>query len=1140
MRRNTVFVLSGLAVWGLVGGLTRISFPQSTGQDRIAGPIAGSPAVWLEGNRRPMFQPENDLGPAPDSLQLDNITLVFKPTAEQQANLLSLLKQQQDPSSPNYHHWLTPEQFADNFGMSASDVAQVVAWLQSQGFTITQTARSRLWVSFSGTAAQVRSALQMEIHHYSLHEKTYYANASEPAVPAVLADVVQGFTGLDNYRPKPHSKVRRVASETKPNFTSSVSENTFVAPGDFAVIYDVNALYNDGIDGTGQTIAVMGQTELYNNGSDITAFRSAAGLPAKSPTAVLATGSTNPGVSSDDVEEASLDVEWSGAVAKNATIIFVYSIDVFNYSLVYAIDQDIAPVISISYGACEADWGHASLNSLAQLAEEANSQGQTIVAAAGDSGAADCDSPTSPSSVVTIATHGLAVDAPASLPYVTGMGGSEFNEGSANYWQTATSSTGDILTSALSYIPEKVWNDTSSTNGLSAGGGGVSTFFTTKPTWQTGTGVPNDNARDVPDISLSASPAHDGYLICVQGSCVDGFRESIQGDLTVVGGTSCAAPTFAGIVALVNQQYPRTPPGQGNINQTLYTLAQNSPAALHDITTGNNIVPCKAGSPDCPASAPFQFGYSAGVGYDQASGLGSVDAYNLVMAWGSSTAGNLPAPSLTAPSNGATGVALSPAFSWTAVAGNAGYRIMIATTPADLPTNPATSTCSACTVVDTSTTDSYTPPSALAAGTYYWQVQAIEPSSSSGTAAWSSIFSFSTTAANLPAPTLSAPGNGATGVALPPAFSWTSVEGSAGYQILVATTQGALPTSPSLGTCGGGCTVGTTTTTASYTPSATALTTGTTYYWEVQALSSTSGVYGTWSSTSSFTTALPAPTLTAPANGATAVSLPPTLSWTAVTGNSGYSIVISTEQGALPTSPSVAVCGNCTISTTTTTASYTPSATALNAATTYYWEVQALSSSSGVYGTWSSASSFTTGASDFSLSASPNALTIAPGAGGSSTLTLTPINNFSATPTFTCSVASALAGVTCSVGTYSNNAATITITASSTAKTYPSLPRNPPLSAGWMASVAMLCLLLMAQRRLHRGSVPVLLGNLRVAALGAILAVLLTASLSCGGSGGGGGGGGGTTPPPAESGTVTVTSTSGNTTHTATISVSVS
>jgi hypothetical protein len=1039
MHRKTILVRNSLVVLGLVFVICRISFAQSPQRERITGPIAGSPAVWLEGNRRPMFQPENDQGPVADSLKLENISLMFKLTASQQADLTALLEAQQDPSSPIYHQWLTTEQYAARFGLSPNDINNVVAWLQAQGFEVTQTARSRTWVSFSGTAAQVQAAFLTEIHNFSFNGQTYYANASEPAVPAALADVVLGFHGLDNYPLKPRAVLRRVQTEAKPDFTSGISGNTFVAPGDFAIIYDVNSLYNNGIDGTNQSIAIMGQTDLYDSGSDITAFRSAAGLPANSPQVILIPGATDPGVVTGDITEASLDVEWSGAVAKNATIVFVNGGNegVFN-AFQYAIDNKTAPVISISYGDCEANWGNSNLDALGQLGAQANSQGQTIVAAAGDSGAADCDS--SETSTITIATHGLAVDAPASLPYVTGMGGSEFNEGSGNYWQAATSAGGDILSSALSYIPEMVWNDTANPentgNGLSAGGGGVSTYFTTKPAWQTGTGVPNDNARDVPDLSLNSSPLHDPLLVCVQGSCMNGFREvstnpELNDTLTVVGGTSAAAPTFAGIVALINQQM-NTPKGQGNINLTLYPMAANSPAAFHDITVGNNMVPCQANSPDCPASG--EMGYSAGVGYDQASGLGSVDAFNLVTAWGPPSVVNLPAPTLLAPTNGLTGVALSPAFSWSAVTGNNGYRIMIATIPTNvLPTNPATTSCSTCTMVETSTTNSYTPSSALAAGTYYWQVQAI-PSSGSGTGAWSNIFSFTTTGGTLPAPTLSSPVAGATAVSLPPTFTWTAVQNSAGYRILISPLQALLPTNPAVGTCGG-CSAGTTTTAASYTPSTSDLAAGTTYYWEVQAL--------------------------AP-------------------------------------------------------------------------------SGSGQSGAWSSVSNFATAASSFSLSAAPSSLTVAPGASGTATLTLTPINNFSATPTFSCGASSSLAGVTCSVGTLSSsNTATITITASSSAASYPALRGGPRSGGRWVVGFALFCLLLLALYQWRRSPTPIHGWNLRHVALGGVLAVLLVASFSCGGSSSTGGGGG-TTSPPAESGTVTVTGISGNTTQTTQISVSVS
>ena len=189
---TSLWTPSHFCVWSACRAV--IFCAQSAPTDRIAVPIAGSPAVWLEGNVRPMFQPENDMGPVDGFLKLENISLMFKLTASQQADLTALLAEQQDPSSPNYHHWLTPEQYADRFGLSPNDINQVVAWLQAQGFTITQTARGRTWVSFSGTAAQVQAAFQTEIHNFSLHGQTYFANASEPAVPAALADVVLGYS----------------------------------------------------------------------------------------------------------------------------------------------------------------------------------------------------------------------------------------------------------------------------------------------------------------------------------------------------------------------------------------------------------------------------------------------------------------------------------------------------------------------------------------------------------------------------------------------------------------------------------------------------------------------------------------------------------------------------------------------------------------------------------------------------------------------------------------------------------------------------------------------------------------------------------------------------------------------------------
>ena len=549
---------------------------------------------------------------------MERITIMFKPSGAQQAALEQFLGEQQDPGSPNYHKWLTPEEFGDRFGLSPNDVNVIVSWLQTQGFTVDDVARTRRWVSFSGSAQQVESAFQTTIHEYAVEGEKFYANATDPSVPAALANVVSGFRSLNNFRLKPRPDLRHVDAPASGQFTSSFSGNHYLSPADFATIYDLSSLYSSGFDGTGQKIAIMGQTDIQVN--DVRTFRAAAGLPPNDPQIILVPGSSDPGVVTADVQEASLDIEWSGAVARNAQIIFVNSKNGVFDSLLYAVDQSLAPVVSMSYGSCEKNFTRQDVSLLVSLAQQANAQGMTILAASGDTGAADCEKPSS-----STATLGLAVDIPASLPYVTAMGGTEFREATTSWTSTNDSSNG----SAISYIPEVAWNDTTS-RAISAGGGGRSIYFS-KPAWQTGTGVPNDSARDVPDISLSSSGAHDGYLICALGSCVNGFRTS-SGGLNVVGGTSVAAPAFAGIVAIINQV---TNSSQANINPKLYSLAATAPAAFHDITAEGNQVPCQIGTTDCPSGGSI--GYNAGVGYDQATGLGSVDVAKLIAAWSPST-----------------------------------------------------------------------------------------------------------------------------------------------------------------------------------------------------------------------------------------------------------------------------------------------------------------------------------------------------------------------------------------------------------------------------------------------------------------------------------------------------------------------
>ena len=577
---------------------------------RIAGPIDNRKRVSLKGHIHPRALPENDQGRADASLTLPYVTVMLKASAAQQADLEQLLAQQQDPSSPNYHRWLTPEQFADRFGVSQPDLDQIVAWLGQQHLTVAAVAQGRNWVAFGGGVRDVENAFGMEIHRYLVNGELHYANSSEPSVPAALGDVISEIRGLSDFRMRPAARVpHQIVNPLQPNYNSSRGAH-YLAPDDFATIYDVQPLYNSGIDGTGQKIAVVGQTQV--NLSDIEQFRSYFNLSVNDPQVVLVPNTSDPGISKTDLPEADLDIELSGAVARNATIIYVYSGDV-ETSAQYVVDQNLAPVLSMSYGLCEALTSTSDAHAQRTLAQQANAQGITWIAASGDNGAADCYGSTSRSTI------GLSVDLPGAIPEVTSIGGTEFNEGSGNYWNSSNSAN---HASALSYIPETAWNDSAQDGSPSASGGGASIFFA-KPAWQTGLGVPNDGARDVPDVSLAASPDHDAYMFYTGGS------------LGAVGGTSVGAPSFAGIVALLNQlqvsKGAQASPGMGNVNPRLYSLAQAAAGAFHDITTGDNMVdPCPARSRTC---TPTTIGYSAGTGYDLVTGLGSMDIFAMLSSW---------------------------------------------------------------------------------------------------------------------------------------------------------------------------------------------------------------------------------------------------------------------------------------------------------------------------------------------------------------------------------------------------------------------------------------------------------------------------------------------------------------------------
>ena len=612
--------------------------------DRITKSIDSNLATSLKGSIPSKAQPKHDQGPVDPAMQLNYITMIFRPSGAQRANLERLLREQQDQTSPNYHKWLTPEQYASRFGLSSNDVGTISSWLSSQGFQIAQVARGRDWIAFSGTAALVENAFHTQLHYFDVDGERHFANATQISIPEALDGIVTGFLGLNDFRLKPMSVTAPIASDffsmiarplyTDPNNTT----HHFLAPDDIATIYNINPLYNAGIDGTGVKMVIVGQSDI--DIADLTAFRSGFNLPtmtANNFQQILVPGSPDPGKTSDETE-ADLDLEWSNAVARNATIIYVNAATTGGFSgafssAQYAIDQNLAPVISMSFGACEAE-NASALPSVETLLQQANSQGITVMASSGDTGAAGCDGS------VKSATGGLAVNYPASSPEVTGVGGNEFSGDVSNpsqYWNSTNSSNGE---SAISYIPEMAWNDTVSRGTLSASGGGASSCMNgacssgfPKPSWQTGTGVPNDGVRDVPDVAMAASPDHDGFILCSTSSCANGIEAAVQAN-SIVGGTSASAPLFAGVVVLLNQFAGGT--GLGNINSTLYQLAQTtSKGIFHDVTTGSNVVPCTPGTPTtasaalkCPNSGSF--GYSAGTGYDRVTGLGSIDATNLV------------------------------------------------------------------------------------------------------------------------------------------------------------------------------------------------------------------------------------------------------------------------------------------------------------------------------------------------------------------------------------------------------------------------------------------------------------------------------------------------------------------------------
>lgn len=698
-------------------GLSSASGQSSSAEPMIQQSVNDNLRVVLRGNTYPLARAEFDQGPVPDDTPINHRFLVLRRPQAQQDALDKFMAEQQDPASANYHHWLTPQQYGEQYGPAQSDIDTVTAWLTSHGFTNIQVANGRDFIDFSGTAAKFNQAFQTSIHNYSVKGKLYWANSSDPSIPAALAPIVVGVNAMHDFPRQPAYHVfpksslltakgiRRAysfPSGCNTDVTSAELCNFGLSPGDFGKIYNVLPLWNAGTEGSGVTIAVIGQSNIQL--TDVSTFRSIFGLAPKAPIVTIVDGQ-DPGLGSGDEGESALDVEWSGSIAPNATINLVTtSVDNggVDTSANYAVDNDVAPIISESYDQCEFNMGNAGNAEYNALWQKAAGLGITVILATGDNGATACDfynssEPTTPQP----AEDGLQVSGLASTPYDVAVGGTDFDQflNPGNYW-AATNTTAGALTevSAMGYIPETTWNvsctnfifglagyssdeetncnDTSQLIGVNdgvafnyiitgGGGGGVSNCTTSGPnisscsggyalpSWQVGPGVPTSGHRAIPDVSMFAGNGfnYSFYIVCQQDATGNNPCNLADGDFVEVGGTSASAQVFAGIMALVVEKYG----AQGNPNPTFYKLAAtdslsscnssnsaSSSCIFYDVTNGSIAQPCAKSSLNCnPTTGSDTIGVTSGYsslpGYDFATGLGSVNASNLVNNWHNTT-----------------------------------------------------------------------------------------------------------------------------------------------------------------------------------------------------------------------------------------------------------------------------------------------------------------------------------------------------------------------------------------------------------------------------------------------------------------------------------------------------------------------
>ncbi|MBZ5555276.1 MAG: S53 family peptidase [Acidobacteriia bacterium] len=524
------------------------------------------PAVCYSGEGGPVFLKQSRfVSRAEPSLELKSMVLAFR--IQDLSGLQQLLEEQQNPRSPRFHQWLTPEEFGKRFGAPEEQFQDAVRWLEQNGLGVTQAYPNRLSIYFDGTVQQVERAFKINMGTYEFQGKRFYSNDLAPRIAERFQDALAVF-GLDNF------------PSEKPLYRSGT--RTSMAPADLQSAYNLLPLYGSGIDGAGQSIAIMARSDF--DVSDVQAFRSFFGLPPNEPQKIFVVPGQNPGMNDPgEVTEVLLDTEWSGAIAPRATIqvVIAPSSSSINPSLDYVVNQlPSAQVVNISFGGGEGSVSDLTLIQNDQRYMQAAAQGQSVFVASGDDG------------VRQFATGSELSSAPdvnrlCSSPHATCVGGTNLSpvfDGNGN---------------VMEYGEETAW---------SGSGGGKSRFYA-KPAYQFGPGIPNDGMRDVPDVAAMGNPAQQGVFW---------YQDGIL--RCCVGGTSLSTPLWAGLFGLVNQAGVISGAGRGGVglaNTRIYEMARaqltsGGPQAFHDVTSGEN------------SAGPLP-GYSADVGYDQVTGWGSFD-----------------------------------------------------------------------------------------------------------------------------------------------------------------------------------------------------------------------------------------------------------------------------------------------------------------------------------------------------------------------------------------------------------------------------------------------------------------------------------------------------------------------------------